>query len=183
YFHGGEMEQTMSALARLGDDRAVDVFRKLLGPPTNWYVVEPLPQVLLELGSPKGVPLLEELIRRAERKEEHPYYNGPAELARAILPALQGNPKHVAKLLEHAAPSVRETAALYLAARGDLTALPVLIREAAGDGAQPAPGRRMGGTGQHGALRQAIVELGKPALPLLAQTFKETKDERTAMFC
>src|SRR5262249_25601585 len=78
YFHGGEMEQTMFALARLGDDRAVDVFRKLLGPPTNWYVVDPLPQVLLELGSPKGVPLLEELIRRAERKEEHPHYNGPA---------------------------------------------------------------------------------------------------------
>src|SRR5262249_39720588 len=127
----GDYPVVMRALAKFRDERAVPVLQKLLKEPV-YYVIAALPETLLDLGSPKGAVILEEILRRADKedpKNKSAYtYRNVADLARAVLPALHGEARHVVKLLEHESDSVKETAALYLAARNDMRALPVLVR-------------------------------------------------------
>jgi HEAT repeat protein len=176
----------LKALARFHDERAIAVYRMLFDGPENYYVMHELPEVLLELGSPKGAAILEDLLLRADK--EHPKgqtYRPVADLARTILPALKGDPQQVVKLLEHQSGSVRETAALYLAARNDARAVPVLLRQAAGE----APNEVLGFQAQtdmspqHVTLRDAIVQMGKSAVPALEKVQKETQSWRTRLLC
>jgi HEAT repeat protein len=176
----------MMILARFHDERSIAVFRKLFDGPENYFVIRALPETLLEQGSAKGVAILEELLARAVKEgPKGESYRPVAELAKTILPVLKGEREHVVKLLQHEMPSVRETAAMYLAARNDPHALPVLLRQAAG----VTPKEVLGFQGktdispQHVSLRDAIVHFGKAAIPLLEKTQKDTTNWRLRLLC
>src|SRR5262249_28116502 len=125
------------------------------------------------LGNPKGVALLEEIVRRAPEFTKIGVQGAKeiAALAQAVIPAVKGDAEQLVKLLDHGQVAIRDAAARQLARKGDLRALPVLVKNAA-----------TGGAG-HANLRDAVVRLGKPAVPVLVKTAKESADTRVQLLC
>jgi len=161
-------------LAGTGDQRAIGVYGQMLGDRPARYIAG-LVEAMLLLGSEKAVPLLEEIIRRAGAEKnlgDREYYQRAEPVARAVLPALQGDAEAVARLLQHEDQSVREAAARHLARKGDLRALPVLTAAAAG-----AEGDR------HRQFRDAILSLGRPAIEPLVKLGQGAADWRQKLVC
>jgi HEAT repeat protein len=188
---GGDQPKIALALAGMGDERAVAVYSKLLGDSPTHYV-SPLVEAMLLLGSRRAVPLLEEIIRRAGEGDPRysRTYQPAAELSKAVLPGLRGDPEHLVGLLEHEKESVREVAARVLAKNGDLRALPVLVELASSvpEKAGAASGRKSYATttarrDRHVALRNAAVGLGQAAVAPLEGLRKGAADARKRLLC
>jgi len=172
-----ESEKLALALAELGDDQAVEVYRQLLDSDSP-RLLESLVEALLLLGSPKAVPVLEEIARvAAEGKpgwssDRKANFQAAGELARAVLPAFQGDDECLERLLARKEDAVREVAARALARRGDPRAVPELVRVA-------ARSRR----DEHAAFRDALVALEHKAVGWLEVIQKESTDWREKLVC
>jgi HEAT repeat protein len=167
-------EHVTLGLVESGDKRTLDTLRQILEVPRpDERLLTAAVEALLLLGDAKAVPVLEALVKRSDEAKVggHNPYAPAAEVARAVLPALRGNADHVVTLLKSDQPSVRAAAASYLARKGDLRALPVLLQGAT----TPGP-RRVD-------LRNDLVRLGKPAVPLLEKEQKATADARIRLMC
>jgi HEAT repeat protein len=172
---GGGQARLARLLAATGDQRAVEVYARFLEkeyPPCS--VIE----AMLLLGSARAVPSLEKLVRRAAaEKRRNRYLEEAAGLAAAVLPVLKGEAKHLVKLLDHEKPSVRECAARCLARKGDLRALPVLVKAAA---AAAAHGRQRQ---KHLELREALLRLGQAAVEPLGKLGAAATEWREKLLC
>jgi len=164
-------------LAETGDERALGVYGAVLAK-ASYHCVESLAEGTLVLGNPRATSLLEEIIRRASETEssyERPFYERAAELAKAILPVLKGDAEHLVTLLASDKPVVALAAARHLARRGDVRALPVLLKAAlAVEGDKSEACRE---------LCAAIVGLGKPAVRPLEARRRAAPDWREKLLC
>lgn len=174
----GDSAKLALALAERGEDRILDAYRTLAERESPVAFLTSLVEATLVLGSPKGIPLLEAIAAYPERKPRSESDPRPAaaELAAAVVPVLRGDAARAVELLQSERPTVREAAARYLARKGDLRALPVLLAAAA---AARGPA--------HQELRDALVRLGAPALPALRARVpsgrRDAEDWRLKLLC
>ncbi len=157
------------ALAEIGNPKAVDVYGRILPKQRTHYVGMTI-EALLLLDEPAGAKVLREIIgREIEEHNAKHYKENVVPLAEAVLSALEGKPEPVVKLLESKQQSLRLAAARYLARKGDVRAVPVLLTEAM--------------TTSHIAIREHIVAMGKVALEPLGKIQADTKDDKEKLLC
>ncbi len=165
--------QLALALAGMGDKRALEAYRELLEPEPTRYIDSVVVATLL-LGSRDAVPMLEEVVRRADDPDaaHAAQYRAAAELAEAVLPAMGGDRQRLAELLEAEAPTVREVAARCLARRGDARGLRILLDAAV------AAREHM-----HRQLRDDILALGSRAVGPLRKHKDSATDWHPRVLC
>ncbi len=157
------------ALAERGDDRVIETYSATL----DYRDVNLIPALIeasLLLGSPKAIPLLEEILRRATAGEDECVK--AQTLATSAIGVLRGDQERLAKLLEHDSESVREVAARVLARKGDVRGLPVLIQRALAE-----RGAR------HAALRDTILGLRIKAVQPLTDRCQAATDSSERLLC
>ncbi len=175
------------SLAKVGGARAIDVYHRHLELRPTAYV-EAVIQAIILIGDPRGANVLEAIAGRephsfAPGTFSTPTYRAAAADARIVLPLLKDGPERLVELLGAESASLQLTAAVSLAGRGDLRAVPVLCDVAAAPLVPTFqrywhPSKELA---DHQRARDALVRLGKPGLPALRQAAAQSKAVHAAL--
>ncbi len=111
-----------------------------------------------------------------------PTYRAAAADAQTVLPLLKDGPERLVELLAAESASLRLRAAVSLAARGDLRAVPVLFETAAAPDPTARPIWPPWHTlTDHPRARDALISLGEPGLPALRQAAARSEAVHAAL--
>lgn len=174
------------ALAKVGGVRAIDVYRRYLELRPTAYVEEVI-EALILIGDPRGAEVLEAIASPNTRSSSSstfssPTYRAAAADAQTLLPLLKDGPERFVELLAVESASLRLRAAVSLAARSDLRAVPVLFETAAAsDPTARSSWRSWNMLTDHQRARDALISLGEPGLPALRQAAARSEAAHAAL--
>ena len=175
------------AMAEVGGARAIDVYRRHLEVRPAAHV-ETVIEALILIGDPRGAEVLEAIASPDTRSFSSstfssPTYRAAAADAQTVLPLLKDGPEQLVELLGAESASLRLRAAISLAGRGDLRAVPVLFEAAAAppDLTTRRYWRPWEQSAEHQRSRDALVALGEPALPALREAAARSEAVHAAL--
>jgi len=163
----------LRVLAQTGNPRAIGVLRDVATRKSGLIGPE-LVEAALRLGGPEAAGVLRQVLsqREALLKANKKRYAPVLELAEAVLPAVEGGAKELAKLLTAEHAGLRLVAARQLAARGDLRGLAILTAGAA-----------TAGRAEHAQIRDVLVAAGRAAVEPLRRRMTATDEPHEKLFC